>query len=189
MLTGPGFLAGPLSIASLFMTFPNEAVCSNPSLSLKTNTLFHTHHCCTHTFDTSVISLQVWFEIIRARFGFAKEWIRNTDLTLSLPGAASIGQFQDIRSTSDVSVVENHAAAQAHPSVVGLGHHNDMSRVARRVEDFVFTERWWIGFGAIWEIKRTCIVFCCDVNVMSQSSERRVSGGGSGEELIGQVRF
>jgi hypothetical protein len=48
--------------------------------------------------------------------------------------APRVGQFDDVRGTSDVSIVLLDAATQTHPTVTGVSHEDDRTDVAAGVE-------------------------------------------------------
>ena len=93
------------------------------------------------TRNATVLRLEVRLQILRTGFGSSEERVGDRDLAGSSPRTPRIRQFDDVRRTADVTVVDLGAATDLHPAVARMRHEDDVTGVARCVERFSLAER------------------------------------------------
>jgi len=93
------------------------------------------------TSNADVGGLEVWLQIIGARFILSELGVRNSNFTTSPTGTAPVGRLDDVISTADVPVVHLDAATHLHPAVARMRHQNHVISGARGVECLRLTVR------------------------------------------------
>jgi len=93
------------------------------------------------TFDALVRRLEVRLEVLGARLVLGELGIRDAYLTSSAAGASCVGELENVRLAAEVTVVEFHAATDAHTAVMRSRHDNHLVESTSRVERLRFTER------------------------------------------------